>query len=111
MSENRILFVNGQVFDGTGGPTGPGDVVVRGYRHHRLGVLGFMAPVNGQPFPPYLGQGTAHDGRRDQHVVGLPVDRLGQQFLLHLSRGGTPPRGAAARCSSVPARPVPVLPS
>lgn len=32
MSENRILFVNGQVFDGTGGPTGPGDVVVRGDR-------------------------------------------------------------------------------
>lgn len=59
MSENRILFVNGQVFDGTGGPAGPGDVVVRGYRHHRLGVLGFIAPVNGQPFPPSaeLGQG------------------------------------------------------
>ncbi len=32
MSENRILFVNGHVFDGTGSPTAPADVVVRGGR-------------------------------------------------------------------------------
>jgi len=59
----------------------------RGHRHPRLGVLGLLAPVDGQPFPSYLGQRAAHDGGRDQHVVGLPVDRLGQQFLLHLARG------------------------
>ena len=29
---NRILFVNGQVFDGTGTPPVPADVVVRGDR-------------------------------------------------------------------------------
>ena len=29
---NRILFVNGQVFDGTGAPAVPADVVVRGDR-------------------------------------------------------------------------------
>jgi imidazolonepropionase-like amidohydrolase len=29
---NRIVFVNGQVFDGTGTPAAPGDVVVRGDR-------------------------------------------------------------------------------
>ena len=32
MDENRILFVNGQVFDGTGSPPVPADVVVRGDR-------------------------------------------------------------------------------
>jgi len=32
MSENRILFTGGQVFDGSGGPAGPADVVVRGDR-------------------------------------------------------------------------------
>lgn len=32
MTENRILFVNGQVFDGTGSPGAPADVVVRGDR-------------------------------------------------------------------------------
>jgi imidazolonepropionase-like amidohydrolase len=32
MSENRILFTGGQVFDGTGTPPVPGDVVVRGDR-------------------------------------------------------------------------------
>jgi imidazolonepropionase-like amidohydrolase len=30
MSQNRILFVNGQVFDGTGAPASPADVIVRG---------------------------------------------------------------------------------
>ena len=30
MNENRILFVNGQVFDGTGSPGVPADVIVRG---------------------------------------------------------------------------------
>ena len=30
MSENRIIFVNGQAFDGTGAPSAPNDVVVRG---------------------------------------------------------------------------------
>ncbi len=30
MSENRIIFVNGQAFDGTGAPSVPADVVVRG---------------------------------------------------------------------------------
>jgi len=29
---NRIVFVNGQVFDGTGAPAAPADVVVRGDR-------------------------------------------------------------------------------
>ena len=29
---NRILFVNGQVFDGTGAPAVPADLVVRGDR-------------------------------------------------------------------------------
>jgi len=29
---NRILFVNGQVFDGAGTPPAPADVVVRGDR-------------------------------------------------------------------------------
>ena len=32
MTENLIVFVNGQVFDGTGAPAAPGDVVVRGDR-------------------------------------------------------------------------------
>jgi hypothetical protein len=32
MSENRTLFTGGQVFDGTGTPPGPADVVVRGDR-------------------------------------------------------------------------------
>ena len=32
MHENRILFVNGQVFDGTGAPPVPADVVIRGDR-------------------------------------------------------------------------------
>src|SRR3984893_9963000 len=32
MTENRIVFVNGQVFDGTGAPAAPGDVVIRGDR-------------------------------------------------------------------------------
>ena len=32
MNENRILFVNGQVFDGTGSPAVPADVIVRGDR-------------------------------------------------------------------------------
>jgi imidazolonepropionase-like amidohydrolase len=32
MSKNRILFVNGQVFDGSGAPAAPADVVVRGDR-------------------------------------------------------------------------------
>ena len=59
----------------------------RGHRHHRLGVLSLLAPVDGQPFPPNLGQGAAQDRGRDQHIVRLPVDRLGQQVLLHLARG------------------------
>jgi cytosine/adenosine deaminase-related metal-dependent hydrolase len=32
MAENRVLFVNGQVFDGTGSPAVPADVVIRGDR-------------------------------------------------------------------------------
>ena len=32
MSQNRILFTGGQVFDGTGAPPVPADVVVRGGR-------------------------------------------------------------------------------
>jgi N-acyl-D-aspartate/D-glutamate deacylase len=32
MSQNRILFTGGQVFDGTGAPPVPADVVVRGDR-------------------------------------------------------------------------------
>ncbi|MFY9928126.1 MAG: amidohydrolase family protein, partial [Streptosporangiaceae bacterium] len=32
MNENRILFTGGQVFDGTGTPPVPADVVVRGNR-------------------------------------------------------------------------------
>lgn len=32
MSENRILFINGQVFDGSGSPTIRADVVIRGDR-------------------------------------------------------------------------------
>src|SRR6266702_7722304 len=32
MNENRILFVNGQVFDGTGAPAVSADVVVHGAR-------------------------------------------------------------------------------
>ena len=37
---NRILFVNGQVFDGTGTPAVPADVVVRGDRIERVGDHG-----------------------------------------------------------------------
>ena len=40
MTENRIVFVNGQVFDGTGGPAAPGDVVVRGDRIESVRVGG-----------------------------------------------------------------------
>jgi cytosine/adenosine deaminase-related metal-dependent hydrolase len=32
MSQNRILFVNGQVFDGSGAPASPADIIVRGDR-------------------------------------------------------------------------------
>jgi len=46
MSENRILFVNGQVFDGTGGPAVPGDVVVRGDR------IESVRPGGGTPAEP-----------------------------------------------------------
>ena len=40
MHENRILFVNGQVFDGTGSPPVPADVVVRGDRIESVRVGG-----------------------------------------------------------------------
>jgi len=40
MNENRILFVNGQVFDGTGAPPVPADVVVRGDRIESVRVGG-----------------------------------------------------------------------
>jgi len=40
MHENRILFVNGQVFDGTGAPRGPADVVIRGDRIESVRVGG-----------------------------------------------------------------------
>ena len=43
MSENRILFVNGQVFDGTGAPTVPADLVVRGDRIDSVRVGGGTA--------------------------------------------------------------------
>jgi len=46
MTENRILFVNGQVFDGTGAPAGPGDVVVRGDR------IESVRPGGGTPAEP-----------------------------------------------------------
>ncbi len=40
MTENRILFINGQVFDGTGSPAAPADVVVRGDRIDSVRVGG-----------------------------------------------------------------------
>ena len=40
MHENRILFVNGQVFDGTGAPPVPADVVIRGDRIESVRVGG-----------------------------------------------------------------------
>ena len=40
MNENRILFVNGQVFDGTGAPPVPADVVIRGDRIESVRVGG-----------------------------------------------------------------------
>jgi imidazolonepropionase-like amidohydrolase len=43
LSENRILFVNGQVFDGTGAPTVPADLVVRGDRIDSVRVGGGTA--------------------------------------------------------------------
>ena len=43
MSENRILFVNGQVFDGTGAPTVPADLVVQGDRIDSVRVGGGTA--------------------------------------------------------------------
>jgi imidazolonepropionase-like amidohydrolase len=43
MSENRILFVNGQVFDGTGAPTVPADLAVRGDRIDSVRVGGGTA--------------------------------------------------------------------
>jgi N-acyl-D-aspartate/D-glutamate deacylase len=37
---NRIIFTGGQVFDGTGGPPVPADVVVRGDRWKPCGPAG-----------------------------------------------------------------------
>jgi imidazolonepropionase-like amidohydrolase len=47
MSENRILFVNGQVFDGTGSSAVPADVVVRGDRIESVRVGGGTATEAG----------------------------------------------------------------
>ena len=41
------------------------------------------AAVDGQPLAADLGQGAAHDGRRDQHVVRLAVHGAGQEVFLH----------------------------
>jgi len=40
MGNNRVLFVNGRVFDGTGSPAVPGDVAIRGDRIERVLVGG-----------------------------------------------------------------------
>jgi acetyl esterase/lipase len=55
----------------------------RGHGHDDLVLL---APVDGQPLPPHLGQGPAHDIGRDQQVIGLAVQRPGQELLLQGGR-------------------------
>ena len=55
----------------------------RGYGDDDLLVL---APVDSQPLPPYLSQGAPHDSGRDQDIVGLAADRVGQELLLDLAR-------------------------
>jgi imidazolonepropionase-like amidohydrolase len=47
MTENRILFVNGLVFDGTGSPAVPADVVVRGDRVESVRPGGGTEPEAG----------------------------------------------------------------
>jgi acetyl esterase/lipase len=55
----------------------------RGHGHDDLLLL---APVDGQPLPPHVGQGPAHDLGRDQYVIGLAGHRPGQELLLQVGR-------------------------
>ena len=67
MSENRILFVNGQVFDGTGAPAVPGDVVVRGERIDSVRPGGGTPPEPGDQVVDCTGT-TVMPGMVDSHA-------------------------------------------
>jgi imidazolonepropionase-like amidohydrolase len=67
MSENRILFVNGQVFDGTGSPAVPADVVVRGDRIERVRVGGGTPAEAGDEVIDCTGA-TVMPGMVDSHA-------------------------------------------
>ena len=67
MSENRILFVNGQVFDGTGAPAVPADVVVRGDRIQNVHVGGGTAVEAGDHVVDCTGA-TVMPGMVDSHA-------------------------------------------
>jgi len=67
MSENRILFVNGQVFDGTGTPAVPADVVVRGDRIESVRPGGGTAAEPGDQVVDCAGL-TVMPGMVDSHA-------------------------------------------
>jgi len=67
MSDNRILFVNGQVFDGTGSPSRPADVVVRGDRIESVRPGGGTAAEPGDQVVDCAGT-TVMPGMVDSHA-------------------------------------------
>jgi imidazolonepropionase-like amidohydrolase len=67
MNENRILFVNGQVFDGTGAPAVPADVVVRGERIESVRVGAGTAVQAGDQVVDCAGM-TVMPGMVDSHA-------------------------------------------
>jgi imidazolonepropionase-like amidohydrolase len=67
MSETRILFVNGQVFDGTGSPAVPADVVVRGDRIDSVRAGGGTAIRAGDQVVDCAGA-TVMPGMVDSHA-------------------------------------------
>ena len=80
MSENRILFVNGQVFDGTGAPTVPADLgfAVAAIDYRLSGEARFPAPLEDVR--------TAIGWVRD-HAASYALD-AGRVFLWGDSAGG-----------------------
>ncbi len=67
MSETRILFVNGHVFDGTGSPAVPADVVVRGDRIESVRTGGGTAMRDGDQVVDCAGA-TVMPGMVDSHA-------------------------------------------
>ena len=71
MTENRILFTGGRVFDGTGAPAAPADVVVRGDRIESVRPGGGTEIEAGDQVIDCAGAATWYGGQLMDRPVGL----------------------------------------